>query len=138
MIKVLPLTFYVYGKNSRLNEKYDFELENYFEEIKPVFKRTGLYYNRLTKYCWFETNGRAYVYEPENFFYEFNGYVALEQDIETYRLLKNLYDYNPKVLTKDQITHVKRYEQELRYRDLNRKTLKRIVQFKNKISCKST
>ena len=40
MIKVLPLTFYVYGNNSRLNERYDFELENYFDEIKPVFKRT--------------------------------------------------------------------------------------------------
>ena len=132
MIKVLPLTFYVYGKNPRLNERYDFELENYFDEIKPVFKRTGLYYNRLTRYCWFETNGRAYVYEPENFFYAFNGYVALEQDIETYR---HLYNYNPKVLTKDQIT---RYEQELKYRDLNRKTLRRIVQLKNKIACKTT
>jgi len=138
MIKVLPLTFYLYDKNPRLKETFDHELETYHIEIKPVFNRTGLYYDRKDRICWFETNSKAYLYEPENFLYEFEGYEALEKDIKTYRLLKSLYDYNPKALTKDQITHVKQYEQELRYRDLNRKTLGRIVQFKDKIACKST
>ena len=47
MIKVLPLTFYLYDKNPRLKETFDHELETYHIEIKPVFNRTGLYYAGL-------------------------------------------------------------------------------------------
>ena len=53
-------------------------------------------------------------------------YVTLEQDIET-----------PVQLQSQDSNKRPNNEQELRYRDLNRKTLRRIVQLKNKIACKT-
>lgn len=34
---------------------------HYYKEIAPVFNRNGQYYDRLTKFWWFEHSGRAWT-----------------------------------------------------------------------------
>jgi len=38
-------------------------------EIAPIMNRDGFYYDRATKMCWFEINGRAFLYEAKSFLY---------------------------------------------------------------------
>lgn len=137
-IKVLPLLFYKYQKGEgffakHMNERYDYELRHYYREWSPIFDRDGIYYNRRTGVCWFETNGKAYVCDKKDFFNALAGYEALEHDIQTYRLLKALYDYKLDLLSAWQLKFVKRYKEELKIRDTKRRSLKRMVMFKRRL-----
>lgn len=134
-IKVLPLLFYKYQKGDgffakHMNERYDYELRHYYQHFDAVFNRDGIYYNRRTGVCWFETNGKAYVCDKKDFFNALEGYEALEHDIQTYRLLDSI---QPELLSAWQKKFIQRYKLELELREQKRRNLKRMVMFKRRL-----
>lgn len=106
-VKVLPLAFYKFYKGERLNnfqaqmnERYKHELECYYEEIPPEYNRDGWYL--LGDKCWFETNGKAYLYNKKQFDFEMNLKWAGEFDIATVGAIRNLEKVCESVLSKEQ------------------------------------
>ena len=61
-LKILPLENWMYDIDSisELNLK----------EISPIFKRNGFYLKRNV--CWFEINGKAFIYNRDDFIHSLN------------------------------------------------------------------
>lgn len=137
-IKVLPLLFYKYRKGDgffakQMNEKYDYELRHYYTPFNPVFNRDGIYYNRRANVCWFETNGKAYLWNKEDFLYALASYEACEKDIKLFRQFKFIYDYDKSALSKEQMQFLSLYSNNLEVREQKRKCLKRKRMFKKRL-----
>lgn len=137
-IKVLPLLFYKYQKGEgffakHMNERYDYELRHYYQHFDAVFNRDGIYYNRRTGVCWFETNGKAYVCDKKDFFNALAGYEAGEKDIKLFRQFKLIYEYDKSALSKEQMQFLIHYSNNLELRKQKRQNLKRMLMFKRRL-----
>jgi hypothetical protein len=71
-IKVLPAPSWLLWD---LNDPDEAEMLNdtlsSLREVKPIFNRTGWYYNRITETAWYEAHGKAWVCDrKDDFLYE--------------------------------------------------------------------
>ena len=74
--------------------------EEKLKEIKPIFNRDG-YYLSKDGLCWFETNGRAFLYEEEEFRFRLNLLNIPSLSLNQLDALKKVVKY--KIASKEQI-----------------------------------
>jgi hypothetical protein len=93
-LKVLPLDWWM----------YDYDNDERYLEISPVLKRDGYYWARKFKYCWFESQGRAWrLNNGTQFKHEIDTYLAYPtMSVETAKRLLHEHRKN-KFLSKAQL-----------------------------------
>jgi hypothetical protein len=56
-----------------MNDIFILEEEHYYKTVFPIFNRSGIYYDRVYDFAWFELgHGKAFEYDKRMFFYELN------------------------------------------------------------------
>ncbi len=86
-IKILPLEYW----QKFMANCFEQDESDSYPEIKPVFNREGQYFDRKTKECWFEVDGKAYLNKNNLFGYELqllNHTPLTQSELEAFRLLK--------------------------------------------------
>ena len=102
-MKIKVLAFNLYNlekcKGTVLYDKYIRELQ-YYQEINPVFNRRGLYL--YGSQCWFEIEGRAFLYEKKHFLETLN-LRNFEEVCDNYlQKLDDISKVYPKMLSKEE------------------------------------
>jgi hypothetical protein len=121
-LKVLKHTVYLYSKHR--DSKLIAELDNYHEEIEPVYHRDGEYL--LGDKCWFEVRGRAFTKRKEDFLFELEQLSLDDIDIKIVENLKAIARINSNILTQKQHKLIYQYNHFLNARKNKRLSRKRI------------
>ncbi len=69
-VKVMPCSLRHFP-NGFVNKPPFFMYER-CQEIEPIFNRTGRYYCRISKICWEENGGKAFLMSAKDFLCDFN------------------------------------------------------------------
>jgi hypothetical protein len=121
-LKVLKHTVYLYSKHR--DSKLIDELNNYHEEITPVYHRDGEYL--LGDKCWFEVRGRAFTKRKEDFLFELEQLSLDDIDLKVIEHLKSIARINSNILTPKQNKLIYSYNHFLNARKNKRLSRKRI------------
>lgn len=129
-LKVLKHT--VYLESIHRDERILKELDEYHEEIEPVYFRTGEYL--LGDKCWFEVRGRAFTKRKEDFEFELRQLHMKELDISVVNKLKAINNIDSGMLSKEQLKIISDYEHFLHIRKIERTGRKRLKEFRFSLS----
>tara|TARA_R110000851_G_scaffold211723_2_gene364402 strand:- start:154 stop:582 length:429 start_codon:yes stop_codon:yes gene_type:complete len=122
----------VYQKRKHRDERLLDELNNYQEEIDPVFHRDGEYL--LGDKCWFEVRGRAFKKRKQDFLFELRQCEMADIDINVVNKLVEIKRISSGFLTCDQCNLITEYSHFIRNRDNKRLSRKRIKEMRIRIS----
>lgn len=125
-LKVLRHTVYLKckHKDTRLLD----QLNNYYEEIEPVYHRDGEYL--LGDKCWFEVRGRAFTKRKEDFLFKLRQHDMEDVDLNVVKQLKAIQRLSKNVLTTEQRNIIRDYDHFLCIREMKRKGIKSLRELK--------
>jgi len=128
-IKVLPHTVYQVSKHR--DKRLLLELDNYHEEIAPVFNRTGEYL--MGDKCWFEVRGRAFKKRKIDFLFELRQCFMAEVDVNVIHKLVDITRIDSSILTLEQCKLIEDYHHFLHIRGIERRGRKNLIEMKARI-----
>lgn len=120
-VKVLPLTFW-------MSNSSDFKDDlGRLESTAPVFNRNGHYYNRVLDVCWFEVDGKAFLFDGSDFKWDLECLCARELNHKQIMSLMEVQTQDLSTKQQDRILYMYTHSMKIReaYRGA-RKTLHRM------------